>query len=218
MDGSLGKYSELFGIDVKSVNVLERDLTPSQLGKKTASLFLEQIDDMTAYLRHTHTKTSESLGDFVEAAMDLNMRDQGRKGEVKDSGWKHKNRNGLENINNAEDLTAALTYLLQEQHTILETFQGDLESVLLGANTDESTATSLAINSLAFRVVRDTLHSYINLLSHLAGVQNTREWGLCQSQLKHHASKVGLIRGKFRYRIQMIGKIYIYLREGQAKN
>ena len=62
---SLGKETELFGLDIKSVNVLERGLAPTGLGKNATSLFLEQIDDMTAYPRHTHHKTSESLGDFV---------------------------------------------------------------------------------------------------------------------------------------------------------
>ena len=42
---------------------LERGLTPTGLGKNTTSLFLEQIGDMTAYPRHNHHKTSESLGD-----------------------------------------------------------------------------------------------------------------------------------------------------------
>ena len=71
VDKSMGKDNELFGVDVKSVAVLERGIAPANLGKHTISLFLEQIDDMTAYPRHTHHKTSESLGDFVEAVTDL---------------------------------------------------------------------------------------------------------------------------------------------------
>ena len=70
MDVSLGKETDIFGVDIKSVNVLERGLAPTGLGKNTTSVFLEQIGDMTAYLRHNHHKTSESLGDFVEAVMD----------------------------------------------------------------------------------------------------------------------------------------------------
>ena len=56
------------------------------------------------------------------------------------------------------------------------------------------------------------------LLSHLAGVSNTRKWEACQNQLKHHAEKMDLIRGKYRHRIQMVAKVYIYLRDKQAKN
>ena len=80
VDASSGKDSELFGVDLKSVNVLERGLAPSGLGKHTTSLFLEQIDDMTAYPRHTHQKTSESLGDFVEAVTDLSNQNKRGKG------------------------------------------------------------------------------------------------------------------------------------------
>ena len=78
--------------------MLERGLSPTGLGKNTVSLFLEQIDDMTAYPRHNHHKTSESLGDFVEAVTDLNNQSQMWKGGTKDSGWKHKYRNALDNI------------------------------------------------------------------------------------------------------------------------
>ena len=92
---------------------------------------------------------------------------------------------------NGEDLNVALAYLLEEQHTILETFQGNLESVLIGANADEDTATHTAGNSLAYRIGRDNLHAYLNLLNHLSGVHNTREWDFCAAQLKHHAEKIG---------------------------
>ena len=218
VDESLGKDNELFGVDVKSVTALEKGLGPHKLGKQSTSLFLEQIDDMTAYPRHTHHKTSESLGEFVEAVTDLGNQGQSKQGGVRDTGWKHKSRNALGNIKNAEDLNAALTYLLEEQHTILETFQGDLESVLLGANATENIATDVASSSLALRIGRDTLHSFINLMNHLSGVHNTRGWEYCDTQLKYHASKIGLIRGKYRYRIQVVCKIYIYLRDGQAKN
>ena len=52
-------------MDLKNVNNLEKGLAPTNLGKKTSSLFLEQIDDMVAYPRHSSHKTQESLGDFV---------------------------------------------------------------------------------------------------------------------------------------------------------
>ena len=110
---------------------------------------------MIAYLCHNHHKTSESLGDFVEAVTDLNNQSQMRKGGTKDSSWKHKSRSALENIKSGEDLNVALVYLLEEQHTILETFQDDLKSVLIGANADKDTATHTAGNALAYRIGRD---------------------------------------------------------------
>ena len=65
------------------MTVLERGVAPKNLGKQTISLFLEQIDDMTAYPRHTHHKTSESLGDFVEAVTDLSNQSQAKQGGSK---------------------------------------------------------------------------------------------------------------------------------------
>ena len=126
-----------------------------------------------------------------------------------------KEGNALDNIKNSEDLNAALSYLLEEQHTILETCQGDFESTLINAQVDEDMATNIVSNSVGMRIVRDTLHAYISLLTHLAGVNNTRGWDVCSSQLRHHSEKLGLLRGKYRHRIQLMGKLYIYLRDGQ---
>ena len=90
VDPSMGKDSELFGVDLKNVVNLEKGLAPANLGKKTASLFLEQINDMAAYPRHSSHKTQESLGDFVEAVTDLSHQQQGQRGGVRDTGWKSK--------------------------------------------------------------------------------------------------------------------------------
>ena len=175
VDASHRKDTELFGLDIKSVNVLERGIAPTDLGKNTTSFFLDQIGDMIAYPRHNHHKTFESLGDFIEAVTDLNNQSQMRKGGMKNSGWKHKSRNALESIKSGEDLNVALAYLIEEQHTILETFQGDLELVLIGDNADKDTATHMVRNSLAYRIGRDILQSYLNLLNHLAGVHINQE-------------------------------------------
>ena len=219
VDPSMGKESELFGVDLKNVNHLEKGLSPKNLGKQTASLFLEQIDDMAAYPRHSSHKTQESLGDFVEAVTDLSHQQQGQRGGVRDTGWKGKTRNSLDYIKNSQDLNTALSYLMEEQHTIMETCQGDLESVLVScARVDDETATNVVANSLALRIGRDTLHSYMSLLNHLSSISSTRGWEACNPHVRHHAEKIGLIRGKYRHRLQMICKVYIYLREGQSKN
>ena len=218
VDSSLGKDMELFGVNIKSVNVLERGLAPTGIGKLSTPLFPEQIGDTTAYPRHSHHKTSESLGEFVETVTELKNTDRMRQGGTKDSGWKHKSRNALKNVKSGEDLSAALSNLLEEQHAILETFLGDLESILLGANADESITSQVASTSISYRIGRDTIHSYVNLLTHLAGVHHTRGWEVCSAQLRHHAGKIGLIRNKYRYRIQMVCRVYTYLREGQSSN
>ena len=218
VDPSMGKDTELFGLDVKNVNTLEKGLSPHNLGKKTASLFLEQIDDMAAYPRHSSHKTQEALGDFVEAVTDLNHHQQGRRGGVRDTGWKSKSRNSLDLIKNGQDLDAALSYLMEEQHTIMETCSGDLESVLVNSQVDDETAISVVADSLALRIGRDTLHSYMSLLNHLSSICSTRGWDACKPQIRHHAEKIGLIRVRYRHRLQMICKLYIYLRDGQYKN
>lgn len=85
VDGSMGKYSELLRVGIKIVNLLERGLAPSELGEATAPLFLEQIDALTAYQRYSHSKTPESLGDFVGAMTDVSIKDQVR-GRTKNTG------------------------------------------------------------------------------------------------------------------------------------
>ena len=71
VDPSRGKDHKLFGTVTKNVTVLGKGISPSKLGKKTVSLFLEQIDDMTAYPRHSSHKNLESLGAFVDAVTDI---------------------------------------------------------------------------------------------------------------------------------------------------
>ena len=132
-------------------------------------------------------------------------------------GWRNKTRNALEYMKSRDGMNAAISYLLEEQHNILETCQGDMESVLINRHMDEDDATNVVTNSLAMRISRDTLHSYMSLLNHLAGVANVRGWEACSSELKHHSDKLSLIRGKYRHRVQMVCRIYTYLRDGQSK-
>jgi len=169
---------------------------------------------MNAYSQYKYHKTSESIGNFVETLTDLNTQAQSHKGGTKDRWWKDKSRKALESIKSGEDLSAALAYLREAQYPILETFQGDIGSVLLRANADEDTDTHVASTSIAFRIERDTLHLYMNRLNHLAGMQNTRGWECCAAQLKHNAVRIELITSKYRYHIQMVCQIYIYLRKG----
>ena len=139
-------------------------------------------------------------------------------GGVRDTGWKSKTRNSLDYIKNSHELDVALTYLAEEQHTMMETCQGDLESVLVNAQVDDDTATNVVSNSLALRIGRDTLHSYMSLLNHLSSISSTRGWEACGPHIRYHAEKIGGIRVRYRHRLQMICRMYIYLREGMNKN
>ena len=100
----------------------------------------------------------------------------------------------------------------------METCLGDLEAVLVNTHVDDGYVTNIVVNFRAMYIGRDTLHSYMKLLSHLEAVNNTQGWDACQAQIKHHGEKMGLIRGKYRQRAQIVTKAYIYLRDGHAKN
>ena len=218
IDPSLGKENDLFNVSIKNVNGLEQGLGPSGIGKKTRHLLLEQMEDMTAYPRHSSTNATEGIGELVEAVTGFKHHEQEKLGGSSDTGWKHKNRNVLGSVKSATDLNNILSYLLEEQHTILETCAGNMESVLLNAHIGSDLATQMVASSLGFRISRDTLHAYFSLLNHLAGVNSTAGWELCKEQLTHHSEKIGLICNKYCSRLQMVCKIYIYLREGQSKN
>ena len=58
----------------------------------------------------------------------------------------------MESIKNYENLNKAPACLRKEQHTTLETCQGDLESVLVNAHMDDDHATNVVSNSLALRI------------------------------------------------------------------
>jgi len=67
VDPSMGIDHEIFRNTTKNMSVREKGISPPNLGKKIVSLILEQIDDMTAYPRHSSHKNSKSLGAFVDA-------------------------------------------------------------------------------------------------------------------------------------------------------
>jgi len=160
-DPLMGKESELFRVGLKNSNNLEKGLVHPNLGKRTITVFLEQIDDVTAYPRHNNHKTNENLGDFLDAVTDIHQHCQGRKEGVKDIGWKVISRNAMEYMKNSDELSVALSHLLEEQHTIFETYQEDFESVLVNAQVDEYTATNVVPTSLGIRIVQNTLYAYI---------------------------------------------------------
>ena len=214
----MGKDNELFGVNLKNVNALEEGLGIPGIGKTTRRLFLEQMEDMTAYPRHSNTNTTEGIGELVEGLSSFRNQDQERRGGVTDTGWKHKHRNVLANITSSRGLNEVIVFIQEEQHTILETCAGNMESILINSNVDSELATEAVASSLAYRISRDTLNFYFNLLNHVAGVASTAGWARSKDMITHHGTKLGEIRNKYRSRLQMVGKMYIYLREGQSKN
>ena len=197
IDPSLGNENELFNVNIKNVNGLEDGLGPSGIGKTTRHLLLEQMEDMTAYPRHSSTVATEGIGELVEAVTGFKHQEQEKHGGSSDTGWKHRSRNVLGSVKSSSDLNKILSYLLEEQHTILETCAGNMESVLINAHIDNNVATQTVASSLGFRISRDTLHSYFNLLNHLAGVNSTSGWDLYKEQVKYHSEKIGLIGNKY---------------------
>ena len=107
----MGKDNELFNVNLKNVDALEDGLGISGLGKTTLRLLLEQIDDMTAYPRHSSTKTTEGLGELVDVVSNFSNQDQERYGGVTDTGWKHKHRNVLVNIKDSAGLTDVICFI-----------------------------------------------------------------------------------------------------------
>ena len=86
------KENELFRVDIKSVPKLEVGLSPSNISKKTDSLFLDKVDNMTAYPCYSSHKAEQGLGDFVEAVSDLNQSQQSHEVDTGVMGGRHRNR------------------------------------------------------------------------------------------------------------------------------
>ena len=191
VDPSMGKDNELFNVNLKNVDALEDGLGISGLGKTTLRLLLEQIDDMTAYPRHSSTNTTEGLGELVDVVSNFSNQDQERHGGVTDTGWKHKHRNVLVNIKDSAGLTDVICFIQEEQHTILETCAGNMESILINSQVDSETAIEVVASSLAYRVSRDTLGFYFNLLNHLAGVASTLGWARSKEMIKYYGNRLG---------------------------
>ena len=84
-----------------------------------------------------------------------------------------------------------------------------MESILINSRVDTELATEAVATSLAYRISRDTLNFYFNLLNHVAGVASTVGWTRSKDMITYHGSKLGQIRNKYRSRLQMVGKMYI---------
>lgn len=54
--------------------------------------------------------------------------------------------------NNSDTLTNSLSYLNEVQHNILETYQEDLEAVLVNAYVEDEDSTRMVANSIAMRI------------------------------------------------------------------
>lgn len=100
----MGKDNEPFGVNLKNVDALEDGLGIVGIGKTTLCLFLEQMEDMTAYLRHSSTNTTEGIGELVEGLSSIRNQNQERHGGIMDNGWKNKHRNVLASITNSGSL------------------------------------------------------------------------------------------------------------------
>ena len=97
-----------------------------------------------------------------------------------------------------DDLNRILSYVLEEQHNLLELCWEDSESMPLDIHEDDKVTTTIVENSLVMRITRDILRVYIILLNHLAGLLNTQGWEDCQFHLNHHSGKLRLIRLQYR--------------------
>ena len=80
-------------MNLKNVDGLEDGLGIEGIGESTLRLLLEKMEDMTSYLRHSSINLTEGLGELVEVVTNFSNQDQEGCGGIKDTGWKHKNRN-----------------------------------------------------------------------------------------------------------------------------
>ena len=100
----------------------------------------------------------------------------------------------------------------------MEKCAGNLESILLKVHILESTTTTLATNSFAFRATSDTIHLYLSLLYHISGVHMTYGWVTYKTKLNIHATQLISICYNYRHCLQCVLQIYIYLRDDHKKN
>ena len=92
-----------------------------------------------------------------------------------------------------------------------------MESILINAQVSSRAETQVVAGSLDFYISLDTLHSYFNMLDHLAGINTICGWEACKEQILHHSKKLAIIHNKFRSHFQMVYNIHIYLQEGQSE-
>ena len=107
-DPSIGRENELFGVNIKNVHNLEKDLVPISLGQNISHFFLEQINNMTSYPVIVLQATPK-LRELVEVVIGYQDFKQEKHGGMIDAGWKRKQRNVLEGITTSVHLTTVLS-------------------------------------------------------------------------------------------------------------
>ena len=75
----MGKDNDLLNVNIKNVDTLSKDLVPQGLGMRTMHLFLEQVNDISAYHRHQRSRSTEGVGEQVEAFISMNTYSQEQK-------------------------------------------------------------------------------------------------------------------------------------------
>lgn len=222
-DPSEKKDDELFGVSLDNPSVLVKSLTPPGLPEGVQQRFFDQILDVVSIPKHEGTldrSNDTSVDVFVQAVSHLATdRDEtsGHTGHV-DTGYRNGDRTALKFLTSEEKLRKAASFLHNQQYKILRRFLGSLTGVLIGAGFTAESAKRIAKSSLAFRIGRDSYDLYSNLLHHLLGVLSTSGWTECKHQLAFHTDNLSTIRTSYYTRAQVIGGIYIYLRDGSVKN
>ena len=92
-----------------------------------------------------------------------------------------------------------------------------MESILLNARMEYTTATVTMNISLALHITINTINRFLSVLNHFSGVYNTYGWDGCKLQLEICADRLSLIRTKYRHCIQYMYQFYIYLMDNQQK-
>eukprot|EP00594_Rhizosolenia_setigera_P016078 CAMPEP_0178975362 /NCGR_PEP_ID=MMETSP0789-20121207/23091_1 /TAXON_ID=3005 /ORGANISM="Rhizosolenia setigera, Strain CCMP 1694" /LENGTH=357 /DNA_ID=CAMNT_0020664041 /DNA_START=154 /DNA_END=1227 /DNA_ORIENTATION=+ len=222
IDESLGDDEKLFGLSINNRTGLINGLTPKYMEARTKRMFFSQLEDFTGYPR-TQAKSNdigEYLNDFIIGFRNIYSKEANLVKAFSDNGFRNNNRNVLLQIKSESQLEEIITDLQNESQRLLGIFRGNLSGILqqaCGHKTVEE-CNALAEASMIYRIGKDTLERYQNLLLHLYGTTVQDGWDETKAQLKHHGDRMAKIRNQYRSREAVMCRLYIYLRDGMNKN
>lgn len=217
-DESMGKNDELFGVSVNNHHELVEELTPVGMGKRTSEAFFDQITDFSAYPKQQgKTSNNDVLNKLANVAEQAFTRRKHTLNSNIDSGYQDSTRNFLLTFAKESDddkLLETQSNLTAASGRLLTRFLGKLTGVLQQVYIHDTTIEieEMAKSTLVFRIGRDTLQYYENLLTHHVGMLGKHDWDEVKFCLLFHGRKMADVRQEYSTRAQVICALYIYLR------
>ena len=135
-----------------------------------------------------------------------------------DTGYKNSSRVSIRTLTTLTGLAEGVDALQNCQEKQLRLAAANLANVFAHAGYTYEQAKQAALESMFYRIARNTLNNYIYLNMHLHHVGHAQGIDTAKVEILFHSQKLLQIRSMYQTRLQVLCQFYIYLRDNAVKN